>query len=140
MSHTDDRGIQSEASQAAYGVAMTSRLLKITGLFCRKSSLLQGSFAKETCDFKEPTSHSHPISSIFVLLSTYLSPLADASLSLPLSLSISLSLPLSLPFSFVLFPSLSIFLSLSLSLSPFLSLSLYFSLSLSLSLSLLQCE
>jgi len=32
-----------------------SRLLKITGLFCRILSFLQGSFAKETCDFKEPT-------------------------------------------------------------------------------------
>ena len=31
-----------------YGVATTSRLLKITGLFCRIQSLLQGSFADET--------------------------------------------------------------------------------------------
>ena len=38
-----------------------SRLLKIIGLFCRMSSLLQGSFAKETYDFKEPTNRSHPI-------------------------------------------------------------------------------
>jgi len=30
-----------------YGVATISRLLKITGLFCRISSFLQGSFAKE---------------------------------------------------------------------------------------------
>ena len=37
-----------------YGVATMSRLLKITGLFCRISSLLQGSFAKETYNFKEP--------------------------------------------------------------------------------------
>ena len=44
-----------------YGVAMISRLLKIIGLFCRISSLLEGSFAKETCNFKEPTSRSHPI-------------------------------------------------------------------------------
>ena len=29
-----------------YGVATISRLLKIIGLFCRISSLLQGSFAK----------------------------------------------------------------------------------------------
>jgi len=36
-----------------YGVATISRLLKITGLFCRLSSLLQGSFAKETCNFKD---------------------------------------------------------------------------------------
>ena len=38
-----------------------SRLLKITGLFCRISSLLWGSFAKETYNFKEPTNRSHPI-------------------------------------------------------------------------------
>jgi len=38
-----------------------SRLLKITGLFCRLSSLLYGSFAKETYNFKEPTNGSHPI-------------------------------------------------------------------------------
>ena len=39
-----------------------SRLLKIICLFCRISSLLWGSFAKETYNFKEPTSRSHPIS------------------------------------------------------------------------------
>ena len=44
-----------------YGVATSSRLLKITGLFCRVSSLLQGSFAKETYNFKEPTHRCHPI-------------------------------------------------------------------------------
>ena len=44
-----------------YGVAMISRLLKIIGLFCRISSLLQGSFAKETYNFKEPTTCCHPI-------------------------------------------------------------------------------
>jgi len=38
-----------------YGVATISRLLKIIGLFCRISSLLQGSFEKETFNFKEPT-------------------------------------------------------------------------------------
>ena len=38
-----------------------SRLLKIIGLFCRISSLLQGSFAKETYNFTEPTNRSHPI-------------------------------------------------------------------------------
>ena len=38
-----------------------SRRLKIIGLFCRISSLLQGSFAKETCTFKAPTNRSHPI-------------------------------------------------------------------------------
>ena len=45
----------------SYGVATISRLFKITGLFCRTSSLFQGSFAKETCNFKEPTNRSHPI-------------------------------------------------------------------------------
>jgi len=38
-----------------------SRRLKMIGLFRRISSLLQGSFAKETYNFKEPTSGSHPI-------------------------------------------------------------------------------
>jgi len=45
----------------SYGVASISRLLKIISLFCRISSLLYGSFAKETYNFKEPTSRSHPI-------------------------------------------------------------------------------
>ena len=36
-----------------------SRLLKIKGLLCRISSLLCGSFAKETYNFKEPTSRSN---------------------------------------------------------------------------------
>jgi len=53
-----------------YGVATISRLLKIIGLFCRISFLLSGSFAKETYNFKEPTSHSHPIS--FVLMNDVL--------------------------------------------------------------------
>jgi len=44
-----------------YGVATISRLLEIIGLFCRISSLLHGSFAKETYHFKEPTNRSHPI-------------------------------------------------------------------------------
>ena len=44
-----------------YVVATISRLLTIIELFCRISSLLQGSFAKETYNFKEPTNCSHPI-------------------------------------------------------------------------------
>ena len=44
-----------------YGVATISMLLKTIGLFCRISSLLWGSFAKETYNFKEPTNQSHPI-------------------------------------------------------------------------------
>ena len=47
-----------------YGVATIGRLLKNIGLFCRISSLLWGSFAKETYHFKEPTNRSHPIQSI----------------------------------------------------------------------------
>jgi len=31
------------------------------GLFCRISSLFKGSFAKETCNSKEPTNRRHPI-------------------------------------------------------------------------------
>ena len=46
---------------AWYGVATTCRLLKIIGLFCRISPLLQGSFSKETYNFKEPTNLSLPI-------------------------------------------------------------------------------
>ena len=37
-----------------------SEVPKITGLFCRISSLLMGSFAKETYDLKEPTNRSLP--------------------------------------------------------------------------------
>jgi len=47
---------------AQYGVVTISRLLKSIGLFCRTSSLWQGSFAKETYNLKEPTSRSYPIS------------------------------------------------------------------------------
>ena len=44
-----------------YGLATISRLLQITGLFCRISSLLLVSFAKETYNLKEPTNRSHHI-------------------------------------------------------------------------------
>ena len=44
-----------------YGVATISRLLKIIGLFCRISSVLKVSFAKETYNLEEPTSRSHPV-------------------------------------------------------------------------------
>ena len=45
---------------SCYGVATVSKIDKITGLFCRISSLLQGSFAKETYNFIDPTNQSHP--------------------------------------------------------------------------------
>jgi len=44
-----------------YGVATVSRNDKITGLFCRISSVLYGSFAKETYNFIDPINQSHPI-------------------------------------------------------------------------------
>jgi len=43
------------------GVATINRLLKIVRLFGEYRSLLQGFFAKETYNFKEPTNCSHPI-------------------------------------------------------------------------------
>jgi len=50
-----------------YGVATNSRPLETIGLLCRILSLLQGSFAKETCNFKEPANRSHPIMMIIKL-------------------------------------------------------------------------
>jgi len=47
--------------RTVYGVATVSRLLEIIHLFCRISSLLQGCFAKETYNSKEPTNCNHPI-------------------------------------------------------------------------------
>jgi len=44
-----------------FGLAMMSRLRENTGLFYRISSLVWGSFAKETYDLKEPSNRSHPI-------------------------------------------------------------------------------
>jgi len=42
-------------------VAYVLNVISFIGLFCRMSSLLWGSFAKETGNFKEPTNRSHPI-------------------------------------------------------------------------------
>jgi len=53
-----------------YGVAAMSRLIKIAGLFCRISSRLRVSFAKETYNFMEPTNRSHPIHLINVHYTT----------------------------------------------------------------------
>ena len=44
-----------------YGVASTSRLLKIIGLFCKRALCKRGYSAKETYNFKEPTNRSHPM-------------------------------------------------------------------------------
>jgi len=50
-------------SKVWYGVATISRLLKITGLFCKRALWKRRFSAKETYDFKEPTNRSHPIGS-----------------------------------------------------------------------------
>ena len=44
-----------------YGVVMTSRLLKIIVLSCKRALLQRRYSAKETYHFKEPTNRSHPI-------------------------------------------------------------------------------
>ena len=44
-----------------YGVATISRLLRITGLFCKRVLSKRLYSAKETTNFKEPTNHCHPI-------------------------------------------------------------------------------
>ena len=48
------------------GVATISRLLKIMSLLCRIMSLSQGSFAKKSYNFKEPTNRGHPIAALLI--------------------------------------------------------------------------
>jgi len=45
----------------SYGVATISRLLKSTGLFCKRALQKRPTFFKETYNLKEPTNRSHPI-------------------------------------------------------------------------------
>jgi len=45
----------------SYGVASTSRLLKMISLFCKRALQKRRYSAKETYNFKEPTNQSHPI-------------------------------------------------------------------------------
>ena len=52
---------------SCYGVATISRLLKITGLFCKRALWKRLYSAKETYHVKEPTNRSHPISNIVFL-------------------------------------------------------------------------
>jgi len=40
---------------------MISRLLKIIGLFCKRSLYKKWYSAKETYNFEEPTNRSHPV-------------------------------------------------------------------------------
>jgi len=53
--------ILSRLYQYVYEVASISRLLKGTGLFCKRALLKRRYSARETYDFKEPTNRSHPI-------------------------------------------------------------------------------
>ena len=53
-------GVRMSLDSKEYGVTTIRRLYNIIGLFCRIQSLWKGSFAKETCVFKEPTNRSHP--------------------------------------------------------------------------------
>jgi len=44
-----------------YGLALVSRIDKITGLFCKRPLPKRRYSAKETCNFIDPTDRSHPI-------------------------------------------------------------------------------
>ena len=59
--HKSTQHARWDRHSTCYGFATISRLLKSTGLFCRILSLLEGTFAKETYNFKEPTNRSQPI-------------------------------------------------------------------------------
>jgi len=47
--------------RSTYGVATISRLLKVSGLFCKKALSKRRYSATNTYNFKEPTKRSHPI-------------------------------------------------------------------------------
>ena len=49
------------SKNAHYGVAMMSRLLKISGFFCKRALSKRRYSAKETYNLKEPTNRNHPI-------------------------------------------------------------------------------
>ena len=51
-----------------YGVASTSRLLKIIGLFCKRALQKRLYSAKETYNLKEPTNRSHPLKHVVSLV------------------------------------------------------------------------
>ena len=59
LCHITHKRVASHIQSRHYGVASIRRLLKMIRLFCRISSLLYGSFAKETYNSKEPTDRSH---------------------------------------------------------------------------------
>ena len=55
-----------------YRVALVSSIDKIKGLFCKRALQKKQYFAKETYNFKEPTSRSHPISELSICLYIYI--------------------------------------------------------------------
>jgi len=64
MSHTNESchiSVKSHRFEIKYGVATTSRLLKIIGLFCKRALPKRLYSAKETYNFKKTTNRSHPI-------------------------------------------------------------------------------
>jgi len=61
MTHSVIRHTTMNESCHTYGVVMTSRLLTILGLFCKRALQKRRDSAKETYNFKEPTNRSHPI-------------------------------------------------------------------------------
>ena len=66
-----------------------SRFLEIIGLFCRILSLFQGSFAKETYHFKEPTNFSHPPIHTFPLIHTFSHTLSEGKCVIRVSKGVS---------------------------------------------------
>ena len=50
-----------DAMTCWHGVATISRLLKMIGLFCKRNLEKRLYSAKETCNFREPSYHSHPM-------------------------------------------------------------------------------
>jgi len=57
-----------------YGMPTIRRLLKITGLFCKRDLKKRQYSAKETYNFKEPTNRNHPI--VWVCPVSAVSPIA----------------------------------------------------------------
>ena len=58
-------------TQVGYGVATTSTLTTWASLFLKTALFLQGSLAKETWQFREPTHQRHPLSESFIFRQYY---------------------------------------------------------------------
>ena len=64
-----------QTQNTSYQVATISTIDKIIGLFCRMSSLLQVSSAKDTYNLIDPTNCSHPIgmhADVYIMLILYI--------------------------------------------------------------------